>query len=175
MEPFLGMIIVFPYNFPPRGWAFCQGQVLLIAQNTALFSLIGTTYGGDGQTTFALPDLRGRTVLSGGQGPGLSTYTLGQHSGQETVTLTLNQIPSHSHTGNVKVGSGLANSATGAGNNFAANTGGTSIYNSGAAGDNMAANVITNITGGSQAHNNMIPYLVLNYCIAMEGIYPSRN
>lgn len=173
--PFLGMIIAFPYDFPPRGWAFCQGQILSIANNTALFALLGTTYGGDGQTTFALPDLRGRAALSSGQGPGLSSYSLGERSGQENVTLLLTQIPAHNHTGNVKVGTGLANNASGAGNNFASNTGGTSIYNSGAVGNDMATNVNTNNTGGNQPHNNMSPYLVLNYCIALQGIFPSRN
>src|SRR5215475_4971153 len=96
-EPFLGQIMLVPYNFAPRGWAFCNGQLLSISQNTALFSLLGTTYGGNGQTTFALPDLRGRVPLSSGQGPGLSNYNLGQSGGQETVTLTGNQMPAHQH------------------------------------------------------------------------------
>ena len=96
-EPFLGQIILVPYNFAPRGWAFCNGQILPIAQNTALFSLLGTTYGGNGQTTFALPDLRGRVAISSGQGPGLSNYDLGQVGGTETETLTINQMPMHAH------------------------------------------------------------------------------
>src|SRR6185503_17212020 len=96
-EPFLGMIIIVPYNFAPRGWAFCNGQILPIAQNTALFSLLGTTFGGNGQTTFALPDLRGRVPNSSGQGPGLSSYDLGQVGGVESETLTINQLPAHNH------------------------------------------------------------------------------
>jgi len=175
MTPFIGMIVLFPYNFAPLGWAYCQGQLLPISQYDALFALIGTTFGGDGQTTFALPDLRGRTLLSSGTGPSGSSFTLGQLAGQENVTLIQTQIPGHTHTGNVKVSSGLANSASGAGNNFAANTGGTSIYNSGVSGDNMAANVTISTTGGGQPHNNRSPYLALGYCIALEGIFPSRN
>src|SRR4029450_14155051 len=97
-EPFIGMIILVPYNFAPRGWAFCNGQILSIAQNTALFSLLGTTYGGNGQTTFALPDLRGRVAISGGQGPGLSNYTIGEQAGTETITLLTTQMAAHTHT-----------------------------------------------------------------------------
>lgn len=175
MTPFLGMIVLYPYNFAPAGWAYCQGQLLAISQNDALFALIGTIYGGDGQTTFALPDLRGRALINSGTGPGLSARIIGELGGQENVTLLQSQMPSHMHTGNVKVGSGLANSAIGTGNNFAANTGGTSIYNSGAAGGNMATNVNIDPTGGNQPHNNMSPYLALGYCIALEGIFPSRN
>ena len=174
-DPFLGMIMVFGFDFAPRSWALCQGQILSIAQNTALFSLLGTAYGGNGNTTFALPDLRGRAPIGIGQGPGLKLYQLGEASGEMSHSLTLPEMPAHTHTGNVILGSGLANSANGAGNNFAANTGGASIYNSGSAGSNMASNVITNASGGNQPHNNMSPYLGVNYCIALQGIYPSRN
>jgi len=171
-QPFLGMIIIVPYNFSPRGWAFCNGQILSIAQNTALFSLLGTTYGGNGQTTFALPDLRGRFPNSSGQGPGLSNYSLGQQSGTETVTLTLNNLAAHTHTFappcldgdaafTIPTGHVLATTAA----NIYANPSGTDVM----AGGN------TGIAGGSQPVPILNPYLTLNYCIALEGIFPSRN
>ena len=166
-QPFLGEIRLFPYNFAPRGWAFCNGQILPIAQNTALFSLLGTTYGGNGQTTFALPDLRGRVPTSSGQGPGLSNYTLGQLAGEETVTLLQTQIPAHSHFPPCSSDDPNAGSPK---NNFPA-TVGTSIYST-TSNANMGA---TSSVGGSQPHNNLPPYLVLNYCIALQGIFPSRN
>jgi microcystin-dependent protein len=165
--PFLGEIRIFPYNFAPRGWAFCNGQILSISQNTALFSLLGTTYGGNGQTTFALPDLRGRVPNSSGQGPGLSSYTLGQVGGTETVTLTQSEMPSHNH--GVNSTNADATSAR-PGGNFPAAGGG---YNS-ASSNTMAPTMIGN-AGGSQPHSNVQPYLTLNYCIALTGIYPSRN
>ena len=174
-EPFIGTIMFVPYNFAPRNWAFCTGQQLQIATNLALFSLLGTIYGGNGQTTFALPNLQGRAPIGYGQGPGFPNIFLGQTGGQENVTLLQSEIPAHTHTGNVILGSGLANNANGAGNNFAANTGGTSIYNSGSIGDNMATNLNINAAGGNQSHNNMSPYLVLNCCISLFGIFPSRN
>ena len=113
-DPFLGMIALVPYNFPPRGWTFCNGQILAISQNTALFSLLGTTYGGNGVTTFALPDLRGRVPLSSGQGPGLSNYDLGELSGTENVTLTTNQMPIHTHALGVSAKEGTSESPVGA-------------------------------------------------------------
>jgi microcystin-dependent protein len=164
-EPFLGELRLFPYNFAPRGWAFCNGQILPIAQNTALFSLLGTTYGGNGQTTFALPDLRGRVAMSSGQGPGLSPYDLGQVAGSESVTLTTAQIAAHGHT----IGS-TNSAATNARPNNLVNAQGGSY--SATSDGNMQP---TGQTGGSQPHNNIQPYLVLNYCIALEGIFPSRN
>lgn len=168
MDPFLGEIKLFPYNFAPRGWAFCQGQVLAISQNTALFSLLGTTYGGNGQTTFALPDLRGRVPLSSGQGPGLSAYSLGQNGGTENVTLTRDQMPQHNH--GVMVNSGAANTQRAAGTFLS--TGGS--YNS-ATDNNMLAPTAISLVGNNQPHQNIQPYLTLNYCIALEGIFPSRN
>jgi microcystin-dependent protein len=165
--PFLGEIRLFPYNFAPRGWAFCNGQILSIAQNTALFALLGTTYGGNGQTTFALPDLRGRVANSSGQGPGLSSYSLGQVGGTETVTLTQQEIPSHNHQ--VNSTNADATSSRPGGNVPSAGGG----Y-AGAASNTMAPNMIGN-TGGNQPHTNVQPYLTLNYCIALEGIFPSRN
>lgn len=165
--PFLGMIITVGFNFAPRGWAQCNGQILPIAQNTALFSLLGTTYGGNGQTTFALPDLRSRVPVHTGQGPGLSSYDLGQQGGQESVTLNVNEMPLHQHSA----------AATGA---FATkNPGGQVPAPGGAYGSppdatNMHANMIRP-AGGSQPHENVQPYLTINFCIALEGIYPSRN
>jgi microcystin-dependent protein len=167
-EPFLGEIRLFPYNFAPRGWAFCQGQILAIAQNTALFSLLGTTYGGNGQTTFALPDLRGRVAVSSGQGPGLSSYTLGEVIGTETVTLTQNQMPMHSHLVNVNGGGATTTRAPGAvlasGGSYAAAPDGNTLNPQSIAG-----------SGGNQPFQVIQPLLTLNYCIALEGIFPSRN
>jgi len=166
-EPFIGQLMLVPYNFAPRGWAFCQGQLLPIAQNTALFSLLGTTYGGNGQTNFALPDLRGRVPISSGQGPGLSNYDLGQMGGNETVTLTTGQIPAHNHA--INANSGDANDGSPA-NSFPAGGG---AYNSAA---NAAMNqAMASTVGGNQPHENRPPYLTLNWIIALEGIYPSRN
>lgn len=167
-EPFIGEIRLFPYNFAPRGWAFCQGQLLSIAQNTALFSLLGTTYGGNGQTTFGLPDLRGRAALSSGQGPGLQPYTLGEQAGVESVTLNSNQMPGHSHPLNAT--SSEADAGRPANTYLAAG----GAYNEKADGTTLAPGAVGS-AGGSQPHENRPPVLVLNYCIALEGIYPSRN
>jgi len=167
-EPFLGEIRIFGFNFAPRHWATCDGQILPINQNQALYSLLGTTYGGDGRTSFALPDLRSRTPVDFGSAEG--NYTLGQKSGEETHTLTTAELPSHTHLPN-------SSSATGdlpapANNVWALAS--AQPYTSSAATDNMNAAAISN-TGGGQAHENMAPYLVLNICIALQGIFPSRN
>lgn len=169
MEVFLGTIMLFGFNFTPRGWAICQGQLLSIAQNSALFSLLGTQYGGDGRTTFALPDLRGRVPLGFGQGPGLSDYPIGQLGGTEQVTLTSGQMPPHSH------GVNAAASATSKApmNNLPAVSTGGSAYGPTAAGT-MAAGMVQS-AGNGQPHANMQPYLVANWCIALEGIFPSRD
>jgi microcystin-dependent protein len=172
-EPFLGQIIIGGWNFAPRGYAACNGQIMSIAQNTALFSLLGTTYGGNGQTTFALPDLRGRVPMHVGQGPGLSSRDLGEMSGVENVTLSVNEMPQHSHL--VNANSGVA-TQRGPGNNFPAqeSQNKTSTYHT--ASNNTAMNpTMIAAAGGSQPHNNMQPYLVLQFCIAIEGIFPSRN
>jgi microcystin-dependent protein len=169
-EPFLGEICLYPYNFAPRGWAFCSGQILPIAQNTALFSLLGTTYGGNGQTTFALPDLRGRCAISSGQGPGLSSYSLGEVNGVENVTLLGTQIPIHSHTVAAVDDDATVGIPTGA---LMANIGAKG-YSKGAANTQMSPTMIGG-GGGNQPHENRQPLLVLNYCIALEGIFPSRN
>jgi microcystin-dependent protein len=172
-EAFIGSIMMFAGNFAPRGWAFCQGQLLPIAQNTALFSILGTTYGGNGQTTFALPDLRGRAPIGTGQGPGLTNVDLGQSAGSETVTLTVNQLPAHNHV--------VACDSTSAGgadptNSFPGNPGslsGAQLYGS-TAGATMAPAMIQP-AGGSQPFSVRQPYLGINYIICLEGIFPSRN
>jgi len=176
-EPYLGMIIIVPYNFSPRGWAFCSGQILPIAQNTALFSLIGTTFGGNGQTTFALPDLRGRWPNSSGQGPGLSSYDLGQVGGSESTTITVNNMPAHNHQ--VAVVAGVPSASKVSGNslaNLAIDPAPTTaqMYSNQPPTGFLAPTSITN-TGGNQPISILQPYLTLNYCIALEGIFPSRN
>lgn len=195
MDPFLGQIIMFGGNFAPRGWAFCEGQLLAISQNQALFSILGTTYGGDGRTTFGLPDLRGRAPISAGTGPGLSSYRLGQRGGAENVTLTELQMPSHTHAATVETRTQIAASSqdgTSAspidGGSLAAvaATRGTEtnaqIYNDNApdtvlsAATATATTTVTNAhAGSSQAHNNMQPYLAVYYIIALQGVFPSRN
>lgn len=167
-SPYIGEILLVPYNFAPAGWLLCQGQLLSISQNTALFSLLGTTYGGDGISNFALPDLRGRSPIGFGQGPGLQTYIEGQSGGEETVTLTLSQIPTHSHRA-----FGSTNVATTAspGNAVWATETRLNIYSS-VGGTAMAP---SSLTGGNQPHDNMSPYLTLNYVIAVRGIFPPRS
>ena len=205
MDPMMASIQIFAGNFAPRGWAFCDGALLSISQYSALFSLLGTTYGGDGRTTFALPDLRGRAAIGPRHGPGLSSYNLGQRGGVETVTLNQLQIPSHTHTAIVNAGAASISgtvSATmktndsadtdssdntflsnnGGGDGFAAAAGSTTLNPGAIEVDasglsvNMAGLSVTNSpTGGSQYHENRPPYLAINYIIAMQGIYPSRN
>ena len=165
-EPFLGEIRILGFNFAPRGWAMCAGQILSIAQNTALFSLLGTTYGGNGTQTFALPDLRGRVPLSVGQGPGLSNYDQGEVSGTETVTLTTGQMPGHGHLAGASNG---AASATRPNGNFPAGGG---AYAAASDGSTLNAAFVQS-AGGSQPHSNLQPLLVLNFCIALQGIFPS--
>ncbi len=174
-EAFIGEIIMFGGNFAPRNWAFCNGQLMPISQNTALFSILGTTYGGDGQVTFALPDLRGRVPVHPGQGPGLSNYVLGEVSGTETVTLLTSEMPAHNHllTANSSV-----NGSPSPSNNFSAivtDLGGEQLnaYNP-TANATMAPNAITP-TGGNLPHNNMQPFLCVNFIICLYGIFPSRN
>jgi len=178
MEGYLAQIIMFAGNFAPRGWAFCQGQILSIAQNTALFSLLGTTFGGNGQTTFALPDLRGRVPVGTGQGPGLASVTLGEVAGEPTHTLISTEMPAHNHLVGVNA-TGQANSANPNGNvlgigKVPSSSETLNMYSSSGASTNLAPAAIT-IAGGSQPHNNMQPYLGMNYVICLEGIFPSRN
>ena len=180
MEGYIAEIRLFAGNFAPRNWAFCQGQIMSIAQNTALFSLLGTTYGGNGQTTFALPDFRGRVAVGTGQGPGLPSMTLGQVGGENTHTLITQEIPQHNHT--VGASTSDANIGNPNGNTLAVgqvtisgNTNGVSMYVSGT-NPNVQLNPQTGgFTGGSQPHNNMQPYLGMNYIICLFGIFPSRN
>jgi microcystin-dependent protein len=181
-EPFIAEIRLFAGNFAPRGWAFCNGQILSIAQNTALFSLLGTTYGGNGQTTFALPDLRGRVPISPGQGPGLPSYTLGQQGGAPSHTLITTEMPAHTHATQVSIkafedsfgGAGDSPSPT---NHYWSSVASGAPYNS-TSNTTMnpgAVQATLGVAGGSQPHNNMQPYTAINYIIALEGIYPSRN
>ena len=170
-EPFLGEIRMFGFNFAPQGWAMCNGQILPISQNTALFSLLGTQYGGNGQTTFALPDLRGRVAIHEGQGPGLSPYTIGQVGGSESVTLLSSQLPAHNHpfTPPCNTDDPSAGSPK---NNFPA-TVGNPIYAT-TTNATMGAGT-TGLSGGGQPFPILQPYLVINFCIALQGIFPSRN
>lgn len=172
-DPFVAEIRIFPFNFAPTGWAFCNGQLIPISQNTALFSLLGTMYGGDGKSTFALPDLQGNAPMFWGQGPGLSLYDQGQIGGSETVTLLQSEIPAHNHQASGASGSGPtspANAAWGAG----AGRTPPPTYASGSPNVNMSPSALAP-AGSSFPHNNMQPYLVLNFCIAMQGIFPPRG
>lgn len=173
-EPFIGQIQIFGFNFAPRGWAFCNGQILSIAQNTALFSLLGTTYGGDGITTFALPNLQSRVPLHFGQGSGLTPYSLGEVTGTESVTLTQNQIPAHLHGYTIPATSLDGTTPVPAANTRLANSGGAAIYSTAAANVQMAGGN-TGLTGGNQPFSDIQPILGLNFCISLEGIFPSRN
>ena len=176
-DPFVGQIMLTGFNFAPVGWAFCNGQLLPISQNTALFSLLGTTYGGDGTSTFALPNLQGCVIVGSGQGPGLNIYDLGETGGSPTATLTENQLASHNH--NVPA-SATAGHGSVPGPTVALGSGGRGsppIYAAPPANGgpevNMAAT--SSSVGGGQPHNNLMPYLVLNFVIAMQGVYPSRG
>ncbi len=171
-NPYLGEIRMFGGNFAPRGWAFCNGQILPISQNTALFSLLGTTYGGNGTSTFALPDLRGRVPLHFGQGPGLSSYSEGQIGGAESVTLISTQIPAHTHPVNAATTGG--NQASPANGFPAVESTGTSLNYSSASNTTMSASMIASNSGG-QAHENRQPFLAVNFIIALQGIFPARN
>jgi microcystin-dependent protein len=173
VDPFVAEIRIFPFNFAPKGWAFCDGQILPLSQNTALFSLLGTTYGGDGKSNFALPNMQGNAPMHPGQGPGLSLHDLGETGGSDTVSLLESEIPSHSH--------GLmATSSTGTktlptGNSIARVTGATPYQPpAGAALVNFSDQAVTP-AGGDQPHNNLQPYLTLNFCIALQGVFPPRT
>lgn len=177
MEGYIAEIRMFAGNFAPRGWAFCQGQILSIAQNTALFSLLGTTFGGNGQTTFALPDFRGRVAVGTGQGPGLPSVDLGEVSGSPTHTLITTEIPAHTHTLNASTNGPTVNTASG--NLLASQSrsnGGTmpNVYGPNSNQTPMG-NLAIGIAGGSQPFSIMQPYLGMNFIICLEGIYPSRN
>lgn len=191
MDPFIGEIIMFGGNFAPRGWALCDGSLLPISQNTALFSILGTTYGGDGRTTFALPDLRGRAPIGEGNGPGLSNYRLGQKGGTENTTLNITNMPNHTHSVNLSGATVSIPVNTSSGDEDESNPGAGYLANTGQ--DSFASSPTSNAqyggsplpispvsentgpSGGSQSFNNMQPFLGLNYIIALQGVYPSRN
>ena len=172
-DPFVAEIRIFPFNFAPKGWAFCDGQLLPLSQNTALFSLLGTTYGGNGKSNFALPDLQGRAPMHPGQGPGLSLHDLGETGGSETVSLLESEIPAHSHT--LQALSVPADMATPEGGALARVLGATPYTApAGAALGSLSPMALTT-AGGSAPHNNMQPYLTLYFCIAMQGVFPPRT
>src|SRR5262245_47566019 len=180
-EPVVGEITIFAFNFAPKGWAFCQGQLLPISQNTALFSLLGTTYGGDGKSTFALPKFDDSTPIGFGQGPGLSLYDQGEIGGEPAVTLITSEVPAHSHFFNATTTPGTTTTSSpnvlgiGAGgtkqNSFSAK-----IYSTNPSQATTGLNTVAlGISGSSLPHNNMQPYLTLNFCIALQGVFPPRS
>jgi microcystin-dependent protein len=172
-DPFVAEIRIFPFNFAPKGWAWCDGQLLPLSQNTALFSLLGTVYGGNGKSNFALPDLQGRAPMHPGQGPGLSLHDLGETGGSETVTLLVSEIPSHAHTLRANNTNGDSPSP---GNNSLARTGTSNTYQQNSSA-NLTAMAVESLppAGGSLPHNNMMPYLTLYFNIALQGVFPPRN
>ncbi|HEX6430552.1 MAG TPA: tail fiber protein [Niastella sp.] len=181
MEGYIGQIMLFAGTFAPRNWQYCYGQIISIAQNTALFSILGTTYGGNGTTTFALPDLRGRVPVGTGNGPGLSNWVMGQQEGTEVVTLTINNLPAHSHP--MMVSNNAATAATGANNGYIALAKGlygtdpvdVNIYNNDPAPADVLGMKSIAPTGGNMPHPNIQPSLGLNYIICQFGIFPTRN
>lgn len=174
-DPFVAEIRIFPFNFAPSGWAWCDGQLISISQNTALFSLLGTTYGGDGKTTFALPDLQGRAPMHPGQGPGLSLHDLGESAGQEAVTLLQSEIPAHSHSINASTNAAdEEGTKQPAGNMPGAQQGSNQMYATLAAPVPFNASALAP-AGGSTPHNNMQPYLTFYFCIALQGVFPPRS
>jgi microcystin-dependent protein len=181
-DPFVAEIRIFGFNFAPKGWAFCNGQLIPISQNTALFSLLGTTYGGDGKSTFALPNLEGSVGIQPGQGkdrsqPGppknLSLYDLGQQGGTEVVTLLETEMPAHNHA--VFANSNPSNLATPSSARSWARSAPGTAYNAGGSGLTEMAPQAAGVTGGGLPHNNLMPYLTLNFCIAMQGVFPPRS
>jgi microcystin-dependent protein len=170
-DPFVAEIRLFPFNFAPKGWAFCNGQLLPIAQNTALFSLLGTNYGGDGRTTFGLPNLQGASPVASGQGPGLSQRYLGELGGSASVTLISTEMPYHTHL--VQASTQEAGARSPSGELFAAEVGVASYATPGAGA--LLAGQAVGVAGGSQPHNNRPPYLALNFCIALQGVFPPRS
>jgi microcystin-dependent protein len=168
-EPFLAEVRIVGFNFAPRGWAFCDGQILPINQNQSLYSLLGTTYGGDGRTSFALPEMRGRVPIHVGSSNG-SSHLLGQKSGEETHTLSANEVPQHTHVLNATTNSATSDSPTG---KYLAR-GAADAYGPLTNMANMGTGTVANV-GGGQAHENMQPYIAVNFCIALTGLFPSRN
>jgi microcystin-dependent protein len=178
-DPFVAEIRIFPFNFAPKGWAFCDGQILPLSQNTALFSLLGTTYGGDGKSTFALPNMQGNVPMFYGQGPGLSLYDLGEEGGSQTVTLLDSEMPSHAHSLNATTAAGTGNDPNGTmfadGDwSFQGVSGKVQYYTVVAPAATMNSQAV-GFTGSSFPHNNLMPYLTLNFCIALQGVFPPRS
>jgi microcystin-dependent protein len=178
-DPFVAEIRIFPFNFAPKGWAFCDGQLLPLSQNTALFSLLGTMYGGDGKSNFALPNMQGNVPLFFGQGPGLSLYDEGETGGSQTVTLLDSEMPSHSHSLVATTASGTTADPNGMlfadGNwSFQGSSGKEQYYTVTAPAATMNAQMV-GFSGSSFPHNNLMPYLTLNFCIALQGVYPPRT
>lgn len=173
-DPFVAEIRIFPFNFAPQGWAFCFGQILPLSQNTALFSLLGTTYGGNGKSNFALPDLQTRAALQPDQGPGLSLYDLGETGGTQTVSLLASEIPAHTHT--LQANATPGNLAAPGSTRVVSRSSGGFAYQTNTTANlaNMAETTLS-AQGGSLPHNNMQPSLVLNFCIALQGVYPPRS
>ncbi len=170
-DPFVAEIRIFPFNFAPKGWAWCNGQIVPISQNTALFSLLGTTYGGDGKSTFALPDLQGRAPMHPGQGQGLSPHDLGETGGSETVTLLQSEIPAHAHAVTASQADAIERFPAG---QLLATGVGVGAYAPASGTRQLSPSTLTP-AGGDQPHNNLQPYLVLSFCIALQGIFPSPN
>jgi microcystin-dependent protein len=171
MDPFVAEIRIFPFNFAPKGWAFCDGQILPLSQNTALFSLLGTIYGGDGKSNFGLPNMQGSAPMHPGQGPGLSLHDLGETGGSDTVSLLESEIPSHSH--NLIASASDGTNTKPAGQLFAQGAG-VNIWGTTALNGQFSDNALAP-AGGDQPHNNLQPYLTLNFCIALQGVYPPRT
>jgi microcystin-dependent protein len=172
MDPFVAEIRIFPFNFAPTGWAWCDGQLLPISQNTALFSLLGTTYGGDGRSTFALPDLQGAAPMHPGQGPGLSLHDLGEIGGSDAVTLLVSEMPAHAHALRANTVDVADTNIPSPNAVFAQSSGGT-LYQA-ASNTQLAPEALTP-AGGDQPHNNLQPYLTLYFCIALQGVFPPRT
>lgn len=172
MDPFVAEIRIFPFNFAPVGWAMCNGQILPISQNTALFSLVGTTYGGNGTSNFALPNFQGMAPMHAGQGQGLSQRLLGETAGEQTVKLLPTQLPSHNHPAMAATADGLP--SPGANTWGGALKGGKSLYAPSGTNVSMSTNAI-GFAGGNGPHNNLCPYLTLNFCIALVGVFPARS
>src|SRR5271163_1553149 len=165
-SPFVAEIRIFPFNFAPKGWAFCNGQIMPLSQNTALFSLLGTTYGGDGKSNFALPNMQGNAPMHPGQGPGLSLHDLGETGGSDTVTLLESEMPAHPHGWNAS--NAAATDQSPVNEMFAGGIGGINLYAAAGSPTQLYANTIAP-AGGDQPHNNLMPYLTLNFCIALQG------
>ncbi|HAP76110.1 MAG TPA: phage tail protein [Acidimicrobiaceae bacterium] len=170
-DPFVAEIRIFPFNFAPKGWAWCDGQLMPLSQNTALFSLLGTTYGGNGKSNFALPDLQGRAPMQPGQGPGLSLHDLGETGGSETVSLLESEIPTHRHAFRVSAGDGIEQGPPG---QLLATGIGVGMYNT-SSNRGQLADIALAPAGGDAPHNNMMPYLTFYFCIALQGVFPPRT